>query len=1328
MEEKESKNKEIVISKSTYFKDLNKTNQIEEDKVAPEGRSLSFKKEGSQNKIKEIPKETAIKKIDLSPESPTYQTQTFNSHTPLNSRLNFDSLSDKNGLKEPPMSREKKIYLYLTNNNTGNNSDPSSILETPKTIFRKPDENIEKLSLEESNKEEIIDNFKKANIINNISNNNVNNIFVNFISSNIQTNLSRNVINEQYNNSFNGKMLNNNILEDGINKGSIQKIEPKDSNTIFIRDRQTEPKIMINNTINKDDRTKYDKLDYYDKIMNSANSYTYDKLNNPLDDLKEEKIGQKKRIIFNKTINNEEKLTEIESNRFLKNYIKNKSNNLKNNKIIYNIKRHNNSFSQAKARDFRNTIFNNNNNPIFINIISKNPFQEEIEEENEFDMTFSSKKSKKIEKKIKNSSTTKFLNSKYNNLKSPFIYSNRNKPNNLYQNYNISKNNLTNNLKKINSFYKNKKFNSINNYSSININDNISYKSINNCKKKFIGKNNSKIISDSIIKSKENNNNKLYSSAFNTINTDNKTNSQSIAKNNNIINIDINKKNKNINANKNSISIDDNDKNKNEITKIVKAKNYNIIKNIDINKNKNIQNFINNDNIKKKSNNKKKKKKCSEIINNINELNNSINNINNKNKALYNNTNLIFIKSNKKNKKSSQNNKDKNINSKLFNENYNKNTNNIVYISNRNNYKSFSTDKRNIINNNLNSNFDRSNQNSNFKDNNTERKSIRNNNPINPKINIQNKNSVVKNINNEIDKKIINNINKNNNSSNNNNIVIKNLSNLSNSVIDNLQSKENNKTIYKKLNIEKNSNTNNNNINDINNKTIKNNSKNYLSSIIKKDSFNNINNNNKNNKTSNNLNSTLTKKSENIKMITIINKINTLTKKDINIKSNLNNNTKMNTNGKIKNMSNSEINKIAIIDINLRNEDDDDLINSKNISTKNVIINNYNPSNNTVSFIDGNSEKKNNNSIKKNNEFLQIYTNNNKNINFIKAKNILPTILTDNDTVNKIKNSNKIDNKDNKDKKDNKDNKDNKENKKKDLKNKNKIKKINKNTFTNTTGEINSFIKKEEKKEVLKNKNNSIVQINYSNGVPKKIFEQKNNITNNSNKEKKLIEEINILKNFNNNSSIVVSPTKGIIATNTLVYNEENEEKGIFIHRLRGKSSLVDVPKKKCEICNNMIETHLFKIHLNSHPTEIFNWMYLGTYQNACDINELRRLGINCILNCASECLNNNLPEDIKELHLHIRDEEDFDLIPYFEEANVFINKARLLGQNILIHCKFGISRSVSFIMAYLIKYFRFNVQGALNYVRRRRKQINPNQGFFDQLIEYEKYIKEIKK
>ena len=62
------------------------------------------------------------------------------------------------------------------------------------------------------------------------------------------------------------------------------------------------------------------------------------------------------------------------------------------------------------------------------------------------------------------------------------------------------------------------------------------------------------------------------------------------------------------------------------------------------------------------------------------------------------------------------------------------------------------------------------------------------------------------------------------------------------------------------------------------------------------------------------------------------------------------------------------------------------------------------------------------------------------------------------------------------------------------------------------------------------------------------------------------------------------------------------------------------------------------------------------------------------------------------------------------------------------MNCKLGISRSVSFIIAYLIKYFGFNVKGTLNYVkRRRRKQVNPNEGFLDQLFEYENYIKERK-
>ena len=173
-----------------------------------------------------------------------------------------------------------------------------------------------------------------------------------------------------------------------------------------------------------------------------------------------------------------------------------------------------------------------------------------------------------------------------------------------------------------------------------------------------------------------------------------------------------------------------------------------------------------------------------------------------------------------------------------------------------------------------------------------------------------------------------------------------------------------------------------------------------------------------------------------------------------------------------------------------------------------------------------------------------------------------------------------------------------------------------------------------------------------------------------------------------------------------------------------GKNLLNKIPKKECDICHIYIDSHLFKIHYNSHPTEIFKWLYLGTFSNACDIKELRRLKINYILNVANECINKKLPNDIKELHLKIKDSDDFELYIYFDEANEFINKCKTEGNTLLVHCKLGISRSASFIIAYLIKYHKMSVKEALEFVKQKRNQIKPNEGFINQLHEYEKKYK----
>jgi protein-tyrosine phosphatase len=172
-----------------------------------------------------------------------------------------------------------------------------------------------------------------------------------------------------------------------------------------------------------------------------------------------------------------------------------------------------------------------------------------------------------------------------------------------------------------------------------------------------------------------------------------------------------------------------------------------------------------------------------------------------------------------------------------------------------------------------------------------------------------------------------------------------------------------------------------------------------------------------------------------------------------------------------------------------------------------------------------------------------------------------------------------------------------------------------------------------------------------------------------------------------------------------------------------GKNLLCKMEKKECNICHKYFDSHLFKIHYNSHPSQIFEWFYLGSFSNACDIKELRKNKINYILNCAIECHNKNLPKDIKELHLKIKDIENFDLINYFEEANEFINKCKLEGGTLLVHCKLGISRSASFVIAYLIKNNNLSVEKALNFVKQKRNQIKPNEGFMSQLKKYERLI-----
>ncbi len=77
--------------------------------------------------------------------------------------------------------------------------------------------------------------------------------------------------------------------------------------------------------------------------------------------------------------------------------------------------------------------------------------------------------------------------------------------------------------------------------------------------------------------------------------------------------------------------------------------------------------------------------------------------------------------------------------------------------------------------------------------------------------------------------------------------------------------------------------------------------------------------------------------------------------------------------------------------------------------------------------------------------------------------------------------------------------------------------------------------------------------------------------------------------------------------------NEIRSSKAISSKLFPSTRSLsIKKTKVTCQYCNQRINSILFSLHIDSHPTKIFDWLYLGSYNNA--INKkvgISYLGIN---------------------------------------------------------------------------------------------------------------------
>ncbi|KAM5569281.1 dual specificity protein phosphatase 1-like [Rosa sericea] len=138
-------------------------------------------------------------------------------------------------------------------------------------------------------------------------------------------------------------------------------------------------------------------------------------------------------------------------------------------------------------------------------------------------------------------------------------------------------------------------------------------------------------------------------------------------------------------------------------------------------------------------------------------------------------------------------------------------------------------------------------------------------------------------------------------------------------------------------------------------------------------------------------------------------------------------------------------------------------------------------------------------------------------------------------------------------------------------------------------------------------------------------------------------------------------------------------------------------------------------------PCKIEEGLFLGSIGAAHNKDELKKLNITHILTVAGS-LAPAYPNEFVYKVLNVVDKESTDLKQHFDECFNYIEEGKRSG-GVLVHCFVGKSRSVTIVLAYLMKKHGMSLSEALEHVRSRRPQASPNAGFMSQLQDFERSL-----
>ena len=126
------------------------------------------------------------------------------------------------------------------------------------------------------------------------------------------------------------------------------------------------------------------------------------------------------------------------------------------------------------------------------------------------------------------------------------------------------------------------------------------------------------------------------------------------------------------------------------------------------------------------------------------------------------------------------------------------------------------------------------------------------------------------------------------------------------------------------------------------------------------------------------------------------------------------------------------------------------------------------------------------------------------------------------------------------------------------------------------------------------------------------------------------------------------------------------------------------------------------------HSNEVSPGLHLGNMCSAYNISSKFDLIINMCKRCPSF--------GTRTVGFPIKDSTNEDLLTVLPNAVREIEHAIKANRIVLVHCKAGVSRSSSVVIAYLMKTNKWSFEQSLSHVRASRTIANPNPGFRRQL------------